>query len=153
MTTTEAMQEEQEAATVSLPAEVSKIGTLGSDPELIFASTGTPVARMRLVVERPKEPGNWAGERVSEWYDCTAFRSLGEHAAESLRKGDRVLVIGKPELRDWTDKDGTLHQSKGIIANAIGPDLRFATASVTRTKAKTNTTATISTSDFDEEPF
>jgi len=153
MTTTEAMQEEQEAATVSLPAKVSKIGTLGSDPVLRFAANGTAWASWRLAVERPKEPGNWAGERITEWFEVIAFRSLAENAAESLHKGDRVLVIGKPELRDWTDQEGNPRQSKAILANALGPDLRFATASVTRTNAKTSTVTTTAASGFDEEPF
>ena len=62
----------------------------------------------------------------------TAFGSLAEHTAESLSKGMRLIVTGKGEVRTWTDNDGTEHSSKGILADAIGPDLRWAKAEVTK---------------------
>jgi hypothetical protein len=38
-------------------------------------------------VERPKEPGNWAGELVTDFYEVTCFGTLAEHVTHSLTKG------------------------------------------------------------------
>jgi single-strand DNA-binding protein len=113
---------------------VTKIGNLTSEPELRFAeSTGKAYCRMRIGVSTPVKAGDWAGERRTDFYDVTAFGSLAENAAESLDKGDRIVVTGQGELRSWTGDNGVEHKGKVIVADALGPDLRWATASVVRT--------------------
>jgi single-strand DNA-binding protein len=113
--------------------EVAKVGNLTREPELRFAPSGTVVCSTSLAVEHPKTPGDWAGERVTEFYELMIFGSLGEHVAESLKKGNRVLVTGNAEIEHWTDREGRPRMTKRIIANAIGPDLRWARATVERT--------------------
>lgn len=63
-------------------------------------------------------------EGATNWFGITAFRSLGEHAAQSLRKGDRVFVHGRLKFREWEtpEKNGT---SAEIEADALGHDLRW----------------------------
>lgn len=112
---------------------VSKVGNLVGNLDLRTAGIRqTLVANGRMAVETPKEPGNWAGERETEFYDVVLFGTLAENAAVSLAKGVRVIVVGEAETERWTGKDGETHLSKRIIAAAIGPDLRWATAQVTR---------------------
>ena len=118
---------------------MTKVGNLTSDPELRFSEKGITYCRMRLAVSIPVKPGDWAGETKTAFYDLTAFGSLAENSAESLAKGMRVFVTGKGEVRTWTGDDGTEHKEKGILADALGPDLRWATASVT--KASSNSRA------------
>jgi single-strand DNA-binding protein len=113
---------------------VTKTGNLTSDPELRFAeSTGKAYCRMRIGVSTPVKPGDWTGERRTDFYDVTAFGTLAENAAESLEKGDRILVTGQGEVRSWTGDNGVEHKGKVIVADALGPDLRWAMASVVRT--------------------
>jgi single stranded DNA-binding protein len=69
---------------------------LTKDPELRFGANGTVYANFTLAEERPKEAGNWSGERITEYYDVVCFRDLAEHVAESLSKGARAIVQGKP---------------------------------------------------------
>jgi single-strand DNA-binding protein len=114
---------------------VTKVGNLTSDPELRFSEKGTPYCRMRLAVSSPVKPGDWGGETKTAFYDLTAFGSLAENSAESLTKGMRVLVTGRAEVRTWAGDDGAEHKEKGILADALGPDLRWATASVTKTSS------------------
>jgi len=52
---------------------------------------------------------------------------------DSLGKGARVLVVGRPKQRSWTDADGVEHQVTEVDAEELGPSLRWATAKVTRT--------------------
>lgn len=112
---------------------VTKVGNLTADPELRFGEKGNPYCRMRLAVSTPVKPRDWAGETKTAFYDVTGFGSLAENAAESLTKGMRVVVTGRGEVRTWKGDDGAEHTEKGILADALGPDLRWATASVTKT--------------------
>jgi len=125
---------------VEKKGEVAKVGNLTREPELRFTPGGITVASTGLAVERPKTPGNWAGERLTEFYELTAFGSLGEHVVECLHKGTRVVVTGNAEVETWVDGEGKSRTTKRIITNAIGPDLRWARATVERTgKAKGST--------------
>jgi single-strand DNA-binding protein len=112
--------------------EVAKVGNLTREPELRFAPSGTAIVSTSLAVDRPKVAGDWAGERETSFYEVTAFGSLGEHVVESLPKGTRVVVIGNAEIEHWVDREGRPRTTKRIIANAIGPDLRWARAAVER---------------------
>ncbi len=129
---------------------VTKVGNLCADPELRFATTGKAYARMRIAVTSPVVPGEWAGARDTAYYDVTAFGTLAEHAAESLSKGDRVVVTGTAEVREYTAKDGSAQKAKGILAEALGPDLRFTTATVAKPQ---RSEAGPPSSRDDEEPF
>lgn len=112
---------------------VGVVGKLACDPELRFSAAGKAYARARIVVETPKVANDWRGEKESTYYDVIAFGSLAEHAAEGLNKGDRVVVTGRHETETWIAKDGQERTTEKIIADGAGPDLRFVTASLTRT--------------------
>jgi single-strand DNA-binding protein len=56
-----------------------------------------------------------------------------EHAAESLSKGSRVVVVGRLQQRSWTAEDGSARSAVGVLAEELGPSLRWATATTTRT--------------------
>ena len=148
-----------EAATPALErktekkGKTSKVGNLCRDPELRFAPTGLAVASARIAVEEPKEAGNWAGERETFFYDLSVFGDMGEHFATSCTKGQRVVVMGRAEVDTWTDAEtGEVRTAKRIVADAIGPDLRWATATIT--KATRTGPAGANVPDYsDEEPF
>jgi single-strand DNA-binding protein len=136
-----------------LPREITKVGNLTDSPTLDFAKESKrPFARFRLAVERPKVPGDWAGERETTFYSVTCFDTVATNVCETLAKGTRAIVVGRPEIDEWTDKDGKKRVDRRILANAVGPDLRWATAQVTRVR-KTRTEASSTTYADDEEPF
>ena len=60
-------------------------------------------------------------------------RDQAEHAAESLAKGSRVVVVGRLQHRSWTAEDGSTRSVIEVVADELGPSLRWATATTTRT--------------------
>lgn len=116
-----------------LPDEITRLGNLTREPELRFGKEkGTPFCRFGLAVETPVTPGDWSGERRTTFYEVSCFGTLAEHVAESVNKGSRVIVKGRPELDHWEDGEGKQRTTKRIVADAIGTDLRWATVIVTK---------------------
>jgi single-strand DNA-binding protein len=61
------------------------------------------------------------------------WRGRAEHAADSLAKGSRVVVMGCLQQRAWTAEDGSARSVVQVVADELGPSLRWATATATRT--------------------
>lgn len=121
------------AGTDRLPAQVTKVGNLTRPVELRVSEKGEVWASSGLAVDVPVNPGDWS-ETTTHFYDLCFFRELAEHVSQSLTKGDRVIVQGRPQVRTWEDDDGTARSAKQILVTAVGPELRFATAQVERTR-------------------
>lgn len=110
--------------------DVTLVGNLTRDPELRYTTNGTAVVDLGLAVnKRVKRGDEWEDE--SHFFDVTAWDQLAENISESLRKGNRVIVTGALQFRSW-EKDGAKHSKVSVTATAVGPDLRWATADVTR---------------------
>jgi single-strand DNA-binding protein len=60
------------------------------------------------------------------------WQDQAEHAAESLTKGSRVMVMGWLQQRSWTAEDGSARSVVEVVAEELGPSLRWATATTTR---------------------
>jgi single-strand DNA-binding protein len=118
---------------MSEPERVTLVGNLTADPELRFTPSGLPVTSLRIAVtsRSRQEDGTWTDGETS-FHTVNVWRDQAEHATESLSKGARVLVVGRPKQRAWTDQDGVEHQVTEVDAEEVGPSLRWATAKVTR---------------------
>jgi len=113
---------------------VTLIGNLTADPELRSTPSGLEVANLRVAVT-PRirgEDGSWTQGETS-FHTVCVWRDQATNAAETLHKGARVIVVGRPKQRSWTGQDGTTHQVTEVDAEEVGPSLRWATAKVTRT--------------------
>jgi single-stranded DNA-binding protein len=64
--------------------------------------------------------------------DPYVWRDQAEHAADSLAKGSRVVVMGRLQQRAWTAEDGSARSVVEVIADELGPSLRWATAAPAR---------------------
>ena len=112
---------------------VTLVGNLTADPELRFTPSGLQVANLRLAVTpRIREGDTWKDWETS-FHTINVWRDQASNAVDSLGKGARVLVVGRPKQRAWTDADGVEHQVTEVDAEEVGPSLRWATAKVTRT--------------------
>ena len=116
---------------------VTIIGNLTRDPELRFTPSGAAVANFGLAVNR-----RWRNQQTNEWeeqvsfIDVVCWRELAENVAESLTKGGRAIVTGRMDQRSWETDGGEKRSKIEVVADEIGPSLRWATAQVTRNERR-----------------
>lgn len=109
------------------------IGNVGRTPDLRFTGSGQGLASFSVACERrwkPKDSDKWEG--VTTWYNVTAWGELGEHVAASVNKGDRVIMTGTVELRNYETADGEKRTSLEFRPDEIGVSLKNATVEVQR---------------------
>jgi len=123
---------------VSNGNSVTLIGNITRDPELRFTPSGAATATFGLAVNR-----RWQNRQTNEWEEATSFfdvvcwRELAENASESLQRGSRVIVTGRLEQRSWETQEGDKRSKIEVIADEIGPSLRWATAEVKKNDRRT----------------
>jgi single-strand DNA-binding protein len=113
---------------------VTVIGNLVADPELRYTQNAVAMAKFS-VASTPRVFDRATGEyRDGDplFLTCTAWRELAEHAAESLHKGTRVVVVGRLRLSRWETDEGEKRSAYSLDVDEVGPSLRFATAKVAR---------------------
>jgi single-strand DNA-binding protein len=113
---------------------ITVVGNVTRDPELKFLNSGQAALKLSIAVNR-----RWQNRQTQEWeervsyFDVQAYGAMAENAANSLPKGTRVLCTGRMEQRSWDTPEGEKRYVWELIADEIGPSLRWATAVVTRT--------------------
>lgn len=123
---------------------VTIVGNVTEEPNLRFTASGKPVAAFTVAQNR-----KWDGGEATAFVRVTAWDSLGQNLAESLPKGARVIVLGRIDQNDYETAEGDKRSYLFITAEAVGPDLRFATATIQKTSGKKRS----SDSDDDFDPF
>jgi single-strand DNA-binding protein len=108
-------------------AAVSFAGNLTDDPEVRSTDSGIAWAMFRVAVSgrREQEPS---------FFTVVVWRDQTDHAAQSLSKGSRVVVMGRLQQRAWTAEDGSARSMVEVMADELGPSLRWATATTTRAR-------------------
>ncbi|MEI2775058.1 MAG: single-stranded DNA-binding protein [Tetrasphaera sp.] len=115
---------------------ITIVGNLTGDPELRFTPSGAAVANF-TVASTPRT----FDRNANEWKDgetlfmrCSVWREVAENVAESLHKGNRVIVTGRLKSRSYETKEGEKRTVVEMDVDEVGPSLRYATAAVTRTQ-------------------
>jgi single-strand DNA-binding protein len=109
------------------------VGNMTRDPELRYTASGRGVASFGVAVNR-----RWQNKTTNEWeeqvsfFNVVAWPNLGENVAQSLAKGSRVIVYGRLEQRSWETPEGEKRSVVEIVADEVGPSLRWASATVER---------------------
>ena len=108
---------------------VTLVGNLTADPELRFTPSGAAVASFTVAVSKriKDEAGNWK-DGPSSFVRCSVWRQYAENVGDSLAKGNRVIVTGQMQQREYEDKDGTKRSVWECQADEVGPALRYSTA-------------------------
>ena len=108
------------------------IGNLADDPELRFTNNGTPVSNFRVTVTPRVQEGSTWRDGDTSFFRVSAWRDQASHLAESLRKGDRIMVVGRLQQRSWETPDGERRSLAEIEADDVGASLKWTTVSVER---------------------
>lgn len=124
------------------------IGNLTRDPELTETSSGVQVCRFSLAVSRNYSGAD--GERKTDFFNCIAWRGLGETVARYAHKGNKLAVCGSIELRNYEDSQGVKRTAVDIVVQ----DVEFLTPKErTETHAGTGKPAHQSFDDDSSIPF
>ena len=145
---------------------VTLVGNVTRDPELRVTPSGQATVTFGLAVNR-----RWQNRQTQEWEEATSFfdvvcwRELAENVSESLPKGARVIVTGRLEQRSWEGPEGERRNRVEVVADEVGPSLRWATAEVTKNERRGASEggfsqaragagrAPVPVGDYDGEPF
>lgn len=84
---------------------ITIMGRLVRDPELRRTGSGVAVASFCVAVDRDYAPKD-GGERKADFINCVAWRQTGEFVSKYFAKGRMIVVDGRLEMREWTDKEG-----------------------------------------------
>ena len=109
-------------------------GLVDTQPRHIVTSEGLPITSFRLASTLrlfDTSAEKWI-DGETNWYTVTVFRQLTTHTAESVDKGDRILVVGKLRIREWENDEQT-GKNIEVEAEAIWHDLTWGTEVFTRT--------------------
>ncbi len=112
---------------------VTLVGNITKDPELRFTGGGRAIASFGIAVNRRYQVNNEWQEQTS-FFNVVAWGTLGENAAASLTKGTRVMVTGRLEQRSYETQDGEKRSVVEVVADELGPSLRWARAEIERTQ-------------------
>jgi single-strand DNA-binding protein len=107
---------------------VTVVGNVTRDPELRFTPNGAAVTSFGLAWNRKGQ----SDEEIVSFFDITCWSGLAENVAESIHKGDRVVVYGRLDQRSWENPEGERRSKVEIVADDVSPSLRWATVEITR---------------------
>ena len=131
------------------------VGNLTADPELRFTPNGVAVANF-TVASTPRtfdrQSGQWRdGDAL--FMRCAIWRDAAEHVAESLTRGNRVVVQGRLRQRSFETRDGDKRTVVELDVDEIGPSLRYATVKVTKaSRSGAESSGADSSGGSDEQP-
>jgi len=116
---------------------VTLVGNVTREPELRYTAAGQAMAKFGLAVNR-----RWQNRQTNAWeestsfFDVVAWREMAENVGESITKGTRVIVTGRMEQRSYENQAGERRSAVELVADEIGPSLRWATAKVVRNERR-----------------
>ena len=115
---------------------VTLVGNVTRDPELRYTASGQAMAKFGLAVNR-----RWQNRQTQAWEEATSFfnvvawQEMAENIGESVQKGARIIVTGRLEQRSW-EQEGDKRSVVEVVAEEVGPSLRWATATVVRNERR-----------------
>lgn len=93
--------------------QITLLGRLVQDPELRQTPANIPVTSFTIAVDRNSK------EKITDFIDCTAWKSTAEYISNYGAKGRLVIVTGSLQIREWTDKSGNKRRNAEVIVNSL----------------------------------
>jgi single-strand DNA-binding protein len=116
-----------------MPDNITVTGVVATTPRHVVTAEKLPVTTFRLASTQrryDRTEGKWV-DADTNWYSIAAFRQLASNLVGSIDKGQRVVVTGRLQVKEWTNGEKSGRDVE-IVADAIGHDLSWGTATFTR---------------------
>ena len=114
-------------------------GLVATTPRHIVTSDGLPITSFRLAstTRRFDRTENRWIDGETNWYTITAFRQLAVNAAQSISKGQRIMLTGVVRIREW-ESDERTGTNVEVESESMGHDLAWGTAVFSRSVSTTS---------------
>lgn len=112
--------------------KIHEVGKLWRDPELKYTPAGKAVCELGIVFNKRRKTDTGWEDAGSMFVRGTVWEQMAEHCAETLSKGDQVLVSGELSVREFERKDGSKGQSVELRVYDVGPSLKWTQAKLQR---------------------
>jgi single-strand DNA-binding protein len=99
--------------------KVMLIGNLGTEPEMRFTPSGSPVTTFSLATNRAYNTPEGERKEETEWFSIVTWSRLAETCNQYLTKGQKIYVEGRLHTRSWDGQDGQKHYRTEIIASQV----------------------------------
>ncbi len=95
--------------------KVMLLGRMVRDPEIRFTQSAEPLAvcRFTIAVDRPISKANQ--DKTADFINCICFGKRGETIGEYFSKGNKIAVIGRIQVSNYTDKSGNNRYSTDVV--------------------------------------
>ena len=108
-------------------ATVTMTGRVGTNPQFARTTSDVPYARFRLAhTPRLRRGDEWVDGQTL-WCTVRCYGNLAK-GVQSLRSGDPAVVVGQWRHEEWTDENGVVRSTQVLLADSVGPDLRWCAA-------------------------
>ena len=94
------------------------MGRLARDPEVRHTQSGVTVCSFTLAVDRDIKDKQ-TGERKTDWIPVTAWRGTADRISRYVHKGDSIVVVGRLEIQEWTDRQGNKRTTPNVSAENV----------------------------------
>jgi len=132
-----------------MSAQITLIGNLTQDPELKFLPSGKALCTVNVVTSKKKQVNGVWEESDTTFWKVTVWDRAAEHVADSVQKGDSVIVVGTAAERSWEGRDGQKRTSIEVTAQKISVELGRAPVKV----QKSNVTRSSEPTPAHEDPW
>ncbi len=119
-----------------MTAQITFTGNATDDASLRFTPSGAAVANVTIAVTPRVKNGDQWEDGDPAFYRVAAWRDMAENVAESVKRGNRVTVVGKLKPREF-EHNGEKRISLDVDADSIALDLRWATAQAVKAQRGT----------------
>lgn len=95
---------------------VTLMGRLTKDPEIRTTGSGIPTTTFSIAVDRDYGKD---GKRETDFPTIVAWRGTAEFVGKYFRKGSMIVVSGRLQTRNFTDKEGNKRSATEVVADNV----------------------------------
>lgn len=92
------------------------LGRLTKDADIRSTQSGKVVASFTLAVDRPYTQN---GKREVDFIACQIWGKSAEVLGKSVHRGQRILLEGRLQIRQYTDKNGNKRTAAEVVADRL----------------------------------